>query len=98
MVTKGELLKLEQLIKLSDGEPCNHIGCEQHRTHPCEGCGRIGARGARVLHNYLTSSILYEVFMKNAKLDYVARNTTVPGKYEIVISFSNGIVKLLVLN
>jgi len=28
--------------------------------------------------------------MKNAILDYVARNTTIPGKYEIVISFSNG--------
>lgn len=23
------------------GEPCNHPGCLSHRTHPCEGCGRI---------------------------------------------------------
>ncbi len=25
-----------------DGEPCDHKGCLNHRTHPCEGCGRIG--------------------------------------------------------
>lgn len=24
-----------------DGEPCEHPGCLSHRTHPCEGCGRI---------------------------------------------------------
>jgi len=27
-----------------DGEPCGHIGCAKHITHPCEGCGRIGSR------------------------------------------------------
>jgi hypothetical protein len=29
-------------MKLKTGEPCPHIGCLQHITHPCEGCGRIG--------------------------------------------------------
>lgn len=24
-----------------DGEPCNHVGCLHHVTHPCEVCGRI---------------------------------------------------------
>ena len=24
-----------------DGEPCSHIGCLNHVTHPCENCGRI---------------------------------------------------------
>ncbi len=28
-----------------DGEPCSHIGCERHMTHPCEYCGRINAQG-----------------------------------------------------
>jgi hypothetical protein len=28
-----------------DGEECNHAGCRNHISHPCEGCGRIGARG-----------------------------------------------------
>ena len=28
-----------------DGEPCNHKGCINHITHPCENCGRKGARG-----------------------------------------------------
>jgi len=27
-----------------DGVPCSHPGCASHVTHPCEGCGRIGAR------------------------------------------------------
>ena len=25
----------------SDGKPCNHPGCLNHVSHPCEGCGRI---------------------------------------------------------
>ena len=23
------------------GEPCDHPGCLNHVTHPCEGCGRV---------------------------------------------------------
>ena len=26
---------------LKRGEPCSHNGCLNHKTHPCEGCGRI---------------------------------------------------------
>lgn len=32
-------------IKLLDGEPCDHIGCLHHISHPCERCGRIGGKG-----------------------------------------------------
>lgn len=32
-------------ILYNDGEPCDHPGCRAHLTHPCEKCGRIGARG-----------------------------------------------------
>jgi hypothetical protein len=28
-----------------NGVPCEHPGCWAHRTHPCEGCGRIGSIG-----------------------------------------------------
>ena len=28
---------------VKDGEPCNHKGCLNHVTHPCDGCGRRGA-------------------------------------------------------
>jgi len=28
-----------------DGQPCNHPGCRNHISHPCEGCGRQLARG-----------------------------------------------------
>lgn len=29
--------------KYPDGVPCDHPGCASHISHPCEGCGRIGA-------------------------------------------------------
>ena len=32
--------------KLKNGEPCEHRGCLDHVSHPCEGCGRIGGRSA----------------------------------------------------
>ena len=32
-------------VKYKDREPCSHIGCERHITHPCEHCGRINAKG-----------------------------------------------------
>jgi hypothetical protein len=28
-----------------DGEPCDHIGCIDHVSHPCEECLRTGAIG-----------------------------------------------------
>lgn len=28
-----------------DGEACEHLGCLNHRTHPCEGCGRVQGQG-----------------------------------------------------
>ena len=27
------------------GEPCAHPGCLAHRTHACEGCGRVARQG-----------------------------------------------------
>lgn len=32
-------------IKYDDGQPCNHRGCLNHISHPCEGCGRTGGKG-----------------------------------------------------
>ena len=32
-------------ILYKSGEPCKHKGCLNHRTHPCEGCGRVGGVG-----------------------------------------------------
>jgi hypothetical protein len=29
---------------VEDGQPCS-VNCEKHRTHPCEKCGRIEAKG-----------------------------------------------------
>ena len=39
-----EIISMEQLETLSEGEPCSHSGCLNHTTHPCEGCGRIAGR------------------------------------------------------
>jgi hypothetical protein len=35
----------EVMVRLEDGEACSHKGCELHCSHPCEVCGRTGARG-----------------------------------------------------
>lgn len=35
--------KRELTVIKQDGEPCEHPGCINHRTHPCENCGRIRA-------------------------------------------------------
>lgn len=35
-------------VTFEDGEPCPHPGCAVHLSHPCEGCGRIGARGMAI--------------------------------------------------
>ena len=32
-------------VKYNEGQPCEHTGCLNHLTHPCEGCGRIGGKG-----------------------------------------------------
>lgn len=31
--------------RLKDGQECPHAGCAAHLTEPCNGCGRIAARG-----------------------------------------------------
>ncbi len=40
------------MVKYQTGEPCSHIGCERHTTHPCEECGRVNARGIVNLRSY----------------------------------------------
>ena len=32
-------------IKYDRFEPCEHKGCLNHLSHPCEGCGRVGGDG-----------------------------------------------------
>lgn len=33
-------------LSFEDGQPCDHPGCLNHVTHPCEGCGRVAGRGS----------------------------------------------------
>ena len=44
-----EYKKSNDVIVLKDGEPCNHKGCLNHISHPCEGCGRISGEGKRMV-------------------------------------------------
>jgi len=36
-------------LAFEDGVPCDHPGCASHIKHPCEMCGRTGARGEKTL-------------------------------------------------
>lgn len=38
-------LIIPRKVLYRDGEPCNHKGCQNHISHPCEECGRINALG-----------------------------------------------------
>jgi len=29
---------------VAEGEPCGHLGCLNHVSHPCEGCGRVAGK------------------------------------------------------
>lgn len=42
---------------LESGTPCDHPGCKQHVSHPCETCGRKAAFGRAVIREttYLKS-------------------------------------------
>ena len=35
-----ELAKLRAVVEAAYRKPCQHPGCQNHVTHPCEGCGR----------------------------------------------------------
>ena len=53
IVDSTAVYKLKAFIEnkklIQSGEPCGHPGCKNHISHPCEGCGRIGAKGEIVL-------------------------------------------------
>ena len=47
--TEGKVVSdkpvLRERLLYRDEQPCKHKGCAHHVKNPCEGCGRIGARG-----------------------------------------------------
>lgn len=58
-------IKPKDEILFQDGEPCHHFGCRAHISHPCEGCGRIAARGIKYKNPFLDDVVGY-----NQKLGY----------------------------
>jgi len=56
------------MFKYKEGEPCEHIGCLNHKTHPCENCGRINGsntflqdRGCR-WYNGIPSNLMNQIY------------------------------------
>ena len=47
---------------MKQDEPCGHPGCINHRSHPCEGCGRIAG-----IEGYLPPDDLRRAFVMGAK-------------------------------
>lgn len=37
-------MNIKTTIKYNNGQPCEHPGCLNHFTHPCEGCGRVAGK------------------------------------------------------
>ena len=42
----GMEINIHRRQLLRDGEPCSHLGCLSHISHPCDGCGRVGGRSS----------------------------------------------------
>jgi hypothetical protein len=45
---KGKAYMMDTIL-FKNRQPCVHPGCLHHVTHPCEGCGRIQAKGIVIL-------------------------------------------------
>ena len=60
-----------------DGEECGHPGCGSHVSHPCENCGRIGARGEVNLdvYHYLILVKLFKGRCPNTKCGHAIATT-----------------------
>lgn len=58
--------------ELKDGEPCEHSGCLNHISHPCEKCGRINGKELKIKVK-LDDSILSEVGVYNHLMKWKER-------------------------
>jgi hypothetical protein len=81
--------EFNQDILFNDGEPCNHIGCRSHISHPCEGCGRIAARGVKYENPFC------DVIGYNKKLGYRIITLKREGFQDLKIRDKNGYWQVL---
>ena len=42
--SEKDILDYISKFGILDGQPCNHVGCMSHVSHPCENCGRIAGQ------------------------------------------------------
>jgi len=55
-------------IRFKSGQPCNHKGCLSHKTHPCEGCGRIEGLGdVRLIPSLLDTAMMIKAELKEER-------------------------------
>ena len=85
----------EAIRTLEDGEPCKHLGCLSHISHPCEGCGRVGGKRVVLMSNPEPNNYLKELWDKSKDItpEYFAipmaeeqvncQTCTTPTKYPI---------------
>jgi hypothetical protein len=43
-----------------NGTPCDHTGYKNHLTHPCEVCGRVGAKGVALVPGWIAKLTVVE--------------------------------------
>lgn len=79
----------EHEILFNDGEPCHHLGCRSHISHPCEGCGRIGAQGVKYRNPFC------DVAGYNQKLGYRKLLLKREGSTPLTIRDKNGYWQVL---
>lgn len=67
--------------ELRDGEPCGHIGCLNHVTHPCEGCGRIAGHKVKALTNSEQVKAIADELVERIKaISLIAHKIRLDGK------------------
>lgn len=47
----------EIVMVYQDGVACNHPGCLNHVSHPCEGCGRVSGKGNVIIPKHIYDSL-----------------------------------------
>ena len=64
---------------MRDGEPCSHVGCLSHISHPCESCGRIAGKNVITIDDEF--KVGYEVTFPGGNTDRIKNITN--GIYQL---------------
>ncbi len=65
-------MRAVRAVIFDDGEPCCHVGCSHHASHPCETCGRTLMRGEALVRMDLLSEKERQRMKGMLKIQYLA--------------------------